>query len=124
MERHRNTRDYIQEILYDWIRRRVTSRLPIRLQEIFYLCLLPPFLLKRAIMNRFKVVKEDRTWREKMQGFIDHLSPVYMHRNTEDEAMAWFREEGFENVAVAYNERYGFGIRGDRVSGRPPIPNL
>ena len=88
--------------------------MPIRLQEIFYLCLLPPYFLKRAIMNPFRNVKENRTSREKMQGFIDHFSPVFMHRSTEDEAKEWFREEGFENVAVAYNERYGFGVRGDR----------
>jgi hypothetical protein len=101
-------------MLYDWIRRRVTSRLPIRLQEAFYLSLLPFYFLKRSIMNPFRYLKEQRTWREKMQGFVDHFSPMYMNRHTEKEALGWYEEDGFENATVSYNEQYGFGVRGDR----------
>jgi ubiquinone/menaquinone biosynthesis C-methylase UbiE/uncharacterized protein YbaR (Trm112 family) len=114
MERHRQTGDYTREALYDWIRRRVTSPMPIRLQEAFYLSLLPFYFLKRSIMNPFRKLKEQRTWREKMQGFVDHFSPMYMHRHTEKEALKWYEENGFENATVSYKEQYGFGVRGDR----------
>ena len=116
LERHRNTGDYTREVLYDWIRRRVTSRLPIRLQELFYLSLLPFYFLKRAILNPSKTVKEKRTWREKMQGFVDHFSPMYMNRHTEEEAFAWYRDKGFAEVTTTYNEQYGFGVRGVRAA--------
>lgn len=116
LERHRDTGDYTRELLYDWIRRRVTSRLPIRLQELFYLSLLPLYFLKRAILNPFKGVKENRTWREKMQGFVDHFSPMYMNRHTEKEAFEWYKARGFGNIATSYNEQYGFAVRGDRSS--------
>jgi hypothetical protein len=55
---------------------------------------------------------DDRTWHEKMQNFIDTFSPVYVNRHTEEEVLGWFRESGFTNPVVAYEERYGFGVRG------------
>src|SRR4030095_1443296 len=36
LDRHRKTGDYVNEVVYEWLRRHVTSRLPIRLQELFY----------------------------------------------------------------------------------------
>ena len=124
IERHRATGDYTREQLYDWIRRNVTSHLPIRLQEAFYLSLLPFYFAKRTILNPFKKEKEERTWREKMQGFVDHFSPMYMNRHTENEAATWFQARNFKNVIVSYNEQYGFGIRGQRSSAEPlsPLP--
>ena len=111
---HRRTGDYRQERRNDWIRRRITSRLPIRLQELLYLALLIPYFLKRTVLNRFRAKKEDRSWREKMQNYVDSLSPINAHRHTEQEVSHWYRQAGLEEVMVSYNDAYGFGIRGDR----------
>jgi SAM-dependent methyltransferase/uncharacterized protein YbaR (Trm112 family) len=113
IERHKQTGDYSRERVYDWLRRRVTSRLPIRVQELLYLTLLLPYFVKRAILNPFSSQKEDRTWREKMQNFIDTMSPVHVNRYTEAEVMGWYAALGCRNVRVAYADRYGIGFSGD-----------
>ena len=115
LEYHKRTGDYLQERRNEWVRSRVTSRLPIRMQEAIYFLLLAPYFIKRALLNPFRSRKEDRTWREKMQNFIDSLSPVNAHRHTEDEVAEWFRAAGFSNITKSYSDRYGFGMRGDRV---------
>ena len=113
LERHRRTGDYTNEVIYDWLRRNITSRLPIRLQEVFYLTLLLPYFVKRALVNPFRRVKEDRTWREKMQNLIDTMSPVHANRHSEEEIISWYTTSGFGDAAVAYHDRYGIGFRGD-----------
>jgi ubiquinone/menaquinone biosynthesis C-methylase UbiE/uncharacterized protein YbaR (Trm112 family) len=113
LERHRATGDYGNEVVYEWLRSRITSRLPIRLQEAFYLCLLVPYFLKRALLNPFRTRKEDRTWREKMQNFVDTMSPIHANRFTEDQVLRWYRESDFPDAVVAYIDRYGIGYRGD-----------
>jgi len=123
-EKHRQTHDYGKEILYDWIRANVTSRLPIKMQEMVYLAMIPPFLIKRSFGNLFRKAKDTRTWREKMQGFVDHFSPMYMNRHSEAEATQWFKENEFGEVTVSYTEQYGFAIRGDRLDRRVSNPVL
>jgi ubiquinone/menaquinone biosynthesis C-methylase UbiE/uncharacterized protein YbaR (Trm112 family) len=110
-EHHPN--DLRKMLFYNWIRKNITSRLPIKLQYVLYLSLMPAFLLKQRIKMLFGVEKSLRTWREKMQSLFDMFSPLYQNRHREDEAVNWFSEEGFTNVAVSYQEQYGFGARGD-----------
>jgi SAM-dependent methyltransferase len=108
--------DYHKLVLYDFLRTRLTSRLPIRIQRLLYLSVLPPFLLKQEL-DLLLGRKESRlTWREKVQDLVDFFSPVYQHRYSPEEIVEWFHEEGFDNVEVAYTEEYGFGVRGDLVS--------
>jgi ubiquinone/menaquinone biosynthesis C-methylase UbiE len=102
--------------LYNWIRRKITSRLPIRLQYILYLSLMPAFLVKQSIEKYLGINRAAQTWREKMQGMFDFFSPLYQNRHEESEVVEWFSAEGFSNVAVAYKEQYGFAVRGDRPS--------
>jgi ubiquinone/menaquinone biosynthesis C-methylase UbiE/uncharacterized protein YbaR (Trm112 family) len=113
VEKHDRTSDRVRETVYQWVRSRISSRLPIAAQECIYLCLVIPFVIKRALTRLFGKTGEDRTWREKMQNFIDTFSPTYVNRHTEEEVLAWYRRGGFANCAVAYKERYGFGVRGD-----------
>ena len=113
---------------YNWIRTKVTSRLPIKLQYALYLSLMPAFLLKQRTKILLGREKTRRTWREKMQALFDMFSPLYQNRHHEDEAVNWYSEEGFTNVAVSYQEAYGFGVRGDssvqwspRLAGQVPL---
>jgi hypothetical protein len=92
----------------------ITSGLPIKVQYALYLSLMPAFLVKQRIKMLFGREKTPRTWREKMQSLFDMFSPLYQNRHEEEEALAWFRQSGFTNVAIAYQEQYGFGARGDR----------
>jgi hypothetical protein len=108
---HRN--DYRKLQLYNFVRRRITSRLPIRIQQFVYLSLIPAFLLKQEVELFLGRKKHRLSWREKTQALVDALSPVYQRRHTPEEVIEWFREEGFENIEVAYTEEYGFGVRGD-----------
>jgi ubiquinone/menaquinone biosynthesis C-methylase UbiE/uncharacterized protein YbaR (Trm112 family) len=105
--------DLRQMLLYSWVRKNVMSRLPIRLQYALYLSLMPVFLAMQRLRAVFGADKNRRTLREKMQNLFDTFSPVYQNRHQEQEVTGWYSEQGFVNVAVAYQERYGFGVRGD-----------
>jgi ubiquinone/menaquinone biosynthesis C-methylase UbiE/uncharacterized protein YbaR (Trm112 family) len=106
-------KDFRKVRLYNWIRSRITSRLPIGLQHATYLALVPPFIIKREVANLFSKKKDDRTWREKMQAFVDMFSPIYMNRHHEEEVLSWFKAERLADACIAYQEAYGFGARGD-----------
>lgn len=113
LDRAHHPTDLPKMRLYNWIRSRVTSRLPIQVQYGVYLTMIPVFLLKRAIFNLFTKEKDNQTWREKMQAFIDMYSPVYQNRHTEEEILSWYRADGFVNARIGYQETYGFCARGD-----------
>jgi ubiquinone/menaquinone biosynthesis C-methylase UbiE/uncharacterized protein YbaR (Trm112 family) len=116
IDKAHHPKDLFKMRIYNWIRSRITSRLPIRLQYAIYLAMIPPFIVKRMISNMFKGKKDDRTWREKMQGFVDMFSPIYQNRHSEDEALSWFQQQGFVNCTIPYQEQYGFSARGDAPS--------
>jgi SAM-dependent methyltransferase/uncharacterized protein YbaR (Trm112 family) len=113
IDKRHHPRDLFKLRLYNWIRSRITSRLPIRLQYAIYLTAIVPFVIKRDVTNLLKHKKEDQTWREKMQAFVDMFSPVYQNRHTEEEVLSWYEAEGFVNCCIAYQEAYGFSARGD-----------
>jgi SAM-dependent methyltransferase/uncharacterized protein YbaR (Trm112 family) len=106
-------RDHRKLRMYDLIRRRVTSRMPIGVQRAVYSALIPPYLLKQAVSARLGRRPERLTWHEKMQDLVDFFSPVYQHRYTVEQIGAWFREEGFENIVPVDRGAYGFAVRGD-----------
>lgn len=113
IDRTHHPRDLMKMRFYNWIRSRITSRLPIRLQYAIYLSMILPFWIKRSLFNLFRKQKDDRTWREKMQSFVDMFSPIYQNRHDEREVLSWYHAEGFVNAAIAYQEEYGFSARGD-----------
>jgi ubiquinone/menaquinone biosynthesis C-methylase UbiE/uncharacterized protein YbaR (Trm112 family) len=113
IEAHMGAKDRITEALYDLLRSKITSHLPISVQEAAYVCLALPFVMKRMIGNLVRKTNDTRTWREKMQNLIDTFSPVYANRHTEEEVIGWYRECHLSNEVVAYHDRYGFGVRGD-----------
>jgi ubiquinone/menaquinone biosynthesis C-methylase UbiE/uncharacterized protein YbaR (Trm112 family) len=113
IDRDHHSKDLYKIRLYNWIRSKITSRLPIRLQYAIYLTMIVPFIIEREVCNLLRKKKDDRTWREKMQAFVDMFSPVYQNRHSEDETLRWFSEDGFVNCAIGYQEAYGFCARGD-----------
>ena len=113
VESHHRRGDRVRETLYQWIRSRITSRLPIGIQEVLYRGLVIPFVIRRMLSQLVKKPADDRTWHEKMQNLIDTFSPVHVNRHTEEEVLSWFGENGFARSVIAYQERYGFGVRGD-----------
>lgn len=119
IDRKHHPRDHRKLKVYDFIRRRVTSRLPIAAQRAFYSALVPPYLLKEAVSARLGRDPKGLTWHEKMQQLVDFFSPVYQHRYTVDEIISWFREEGFENIVPVDRGPYGFAVRGDLVGSSP-----
>jgi ubiquinone/menaquinone biosynthesis C-methylase UbiE/uncharacterized protein YbaR (Trm112 family) len=105
--------DWRKNAAYDWIRHNVTSRLPINVQNLLYLSLMPPFILKQWFRRLLGHTSEQRTWREKMQNLFDMFSPIYRHTHTPQEAIEWLYQEGCADAQVSYREEYGFGVRGD-----------
>jgi 2-polyprenyl-3-methyl-5-hydroxy-6-metoxy-1,4-benzoquinol methylase/uncharacterized protein YbaR (Trm112 family) len=107
--------EYRKIAVYNWIRTKITARLPIQVQHYLYLSVLPVFFVKQF----FDVARGKRrsplTWREKMQDLIDFFSPLYQHRHEPGEVTSWFSEEGFTNVVVCNVGPHGFGVRGDRA---------
>lgn len=105
-------------LLYNFIGRKITSRLPIQMQFFVYLLFIPLFLLKQKISCLLGRKTKCLTWREKMQSFFDSFSPLYVNRHTHDEATEWFKNDGFVNVVISTTGPYGFGVRGDLAKPR------
>ena len=101
--------------VYNWIRTRITARMPIRLQYYLYLSTLPLFFVKQSMEIMLGKRPSPLTWREKMQALFDFFSPLYQHRHEPAEVSSWFSDLGFNNVAVCNIGSQGFGVRGDRV---------
>jgi ubiquinone/menaquinone biosynthesis C-methylase UbiE/uncharacterized protein YbaR (Trm112 family) len=98
---------------YNWIRTRITARLPIRVQYYLYLSTLPLFFVKQFIEVLLGKRPSPLTWREKMQALFDFFSPLYQHRHEPNEVRSWFAQEGFTNIVVCNIGSQGFGVRGD-----------
>jgi ubiquinone/menaquinone biosynthesis C-methylase UbiE/uncharacterized protein YbaR (Trm112 family) len=123
IDRTYHPHDWRKLAIYNWIRKNFTSRLPIRLQYLLYLSLMPPFLLKQSVKKLLGCRQNQLTWREKMQALFDFFSPIYQHRHTPAEAVEWFRQEGFADSQVSYQERFGFGVRGNLATDvSTPVP--
>jgi ubiquinone/menaquinone biosynthesis C-methylase UbiE/uncharacterized protein YbaR (Trm112 family) len=118
IDKTHHPKDLLKMRFYNWIRSRITSRLPIRLQHAIYLTMIIPFIVKREASNLVKKNRDTRTWREKMQAFVDMFSPVYQNRHSEEEILEWFSAEGFVDYAIGYQEEYGFSARGDAPQNR------
>ncbi len=99
--------------VYNWIRTRITARLPIRFQYCLYLSTLPLFFVKQSIEVLLGKRPSPLTWREKMQALFDFFSPLYQHRHEPNEVRSWFAREGFTNIVVCNIGSQGFGVRGD-----------
>lgn len=114
IDKQHHPNDLLKMKCYKWIRDNITSPLPIKVQYVIYLAWTVLFVIKQKIFNLFRETKDERTWREKMQDFVDMFSPIYQHRHTEEEVLAWYKELGFMNVGISYQEEYGFGAKGDK----------
>ena len=108
---HKN--DYQKMLLYNWIRKNITSRLHIKIQYYTYLSLMPVFLIKQKIEKLAGLKKDILTWREKMQSLFDMFSPIYQNRHTYEEITEMFKKEGFTNINITDIDPYGFGVCGD-----------
>ena len=114
IDKRHHPKDRLKMTAYNWIRKNITSPLPIEIQHLAYLSVLPLYVLKRTLLNVFRTQKNTTTWREKMQDLTDMFSAVYQHRFSGDEILEWYHRAGMVNPKVAYREHYGFGMVGDR----------
>lgn len=119
IDEEHHPKDKLKMSIYNWLREKVTSRLPIRFQYALYLSVIPAYVLKRVVFNVFRSEKNMTTWREKMQDLIDMFSAVYQHRFSEEEIIQWFMEEGLLHIKTAYREDYGFGTCGIMPDSSP-----
>ncbi len=55
-----------------------------------------------------------RSTREITLDLFDAFSPRYNHCHSHEEVMGWFREFGFENIAISGVQKHGFGCHGDK----------
>lgn len=87
--------------------RKITTRLPVRLQFWLYLIFLVP------IHKGIGWLKGNRkSWREIMINQLDMLSPEYRYEHSHAEVKMWFEESGFEKVVISTTDNYGFSIKG------------
>lgn len=106
---------------YGWIRKNVTSRLPIKVQYALYLSFMPLFVLRQSTGKILGTNKNPRTWREKMQNLFDSFSVVHQNQHEPEEVLGWFADEGFANATVSYREEFGIGVRGDLPMGNGDV---
>ncbi|MBF8267069.1 MAG: hypothetical protein HW388_577 [Dehalococcoidia bacterium] len=106
----RPSRRYLGRFLRD----KITSRLPSRIQYCFFVALA---LFRKAVypvvtLLRIRKLKT-RKWSEEMAAIYDYYSPPFQHLHNVREVSEWFAEEGFENITLSEAWYAGFGIYGD-----------
>ncbi len=90
--------------------RRITSKLPIKLQYILYFIFVLPFTLFYK-----KLVKGNNTnWREEMVDIMDALSPEYRLEHSIKEATIWYQKRGYKNIQISTTNQFGFSIYGNQ----------
>ncbi|HOY32800.1 MAG TPA: methyltransferase domain-containing protein [Bacteroidales bacterium] len=89
--------------------RRVTSKLPVRLQFFLYLIFIFPvtYSVKRIKGRRIN-------WREEMIDLMDSLSPEFRWEHTHDEAASWLQKKGYSDIRITTDVRFGFSITGQK----------
>ncbi len=87
--------------------RKVTTRLPVAL--VFYInaITITPF---QWVVSQVKGKK--KKFIEIAIEQLDMLTPSYRHEHTHDEVKQWMEEDGFKEVALTDQDRYGFSICG------------
>lgn len=92
--------------------RKVTSKLPLRLQYNLYRVTLFPasFIIKRIKGNK-------QNSREMMVDILDWFSPEFRWEHTHEEAGGWFTGNGFSNIKVTTVNNFGFNITGVKKQG-------
>lgn len=89
--------------------RRVTSRLPSRLQQpVVDALALPPYLLGRRL-----------AWRDHRVVAHDYFTPRYRWEHTPHEVQGWLERLGFRDVRLVTEEHAGFGMLAFRPGGSP-----
>lgn len=101
-------KDFIHN-LFNGIRR-VTSRLPIRLQ--FYLYAVTVFPLS-YVVKRLK--GNQQSPREMMIHILDWLSPEFRWEHEHSEAASWFIKRNYAGVEVTTSDTFGFNITGRKI---------
>jgi uncharacterized protein YbaR (Trm112 family)/2-polyprenyl-3-methyl-5-hydroxy-6-metoxy-1,4-benzoquinol methylase len=76
--------------------------LPAKLQTIVLLPIIPLYL----IHQNFYITRRGSGyvrygWREALHAARDRFTPRYVHRHTEDQVCAWFKEAGYDNLRCA-----------------------
>ena len=88
--------------------RKITNKMPIWMQYVFYLtCLVPQGMIKEIIRGK-KI-----TWREQLINYFDVLSPEFRYEHTPEEVTLWYLKRNFSNINITIKEYLGFGIFGD-----------
>jgi SAM-dependent methyltransferase len=96
------------------IGRQAISPLPAALKHAVVWLLVPPALLR----NRIRAARgrtERLNTRELTVRMLDSYTPRYRWVHTPEEAHAWFREHGFDEIKTTEEGREGFGV----VARRP-----
>ncbi len=87
--------------------RKITSRLPSRVQ--YYFCLLAVFPVS-YLVKRLKGNKQNG--REMMIDILDWLTPEYRWEHEHDEVAGWFTKRNYSGVNITTNELFGFNTVG------------
>ena len=90
--------------------RRVTSRLPIRLQYYLYMITVLPV---SYIFSRIKGGKKNT--REMMVDILDWLSPEFRWEHDHTEAASWFFKRNYSVAKVTTSDLFGFNITGRKT---------
>ena len=89
--------------------RRVTSRLPVKVQYHLYRVTLLPVTF---IINYMKGTRKNA--RETMVKLLDWFSPEFRFEHEPDEVRSWFYKRGYDTVKVTTADLFGFNTIGNK----------
>jgi len=89
--------------------RRVSSKLPVRLQYYLYAITLLPisYTIKRLKGNKQNV-------REMMIDILDWFSPQYRWEHTQSEVEVWYKKRNYRDIQITDDNMWGFNMTGTK----------
>ena len=89
--------------------RRITSKLPIRLQYYLYAFTILPITF---ILKKIKGTKQNN--REMMIEILDWFSPKYRWEFNSEEVIAWYQKHNYTTIMITTKNIFGFNIIGTK----------
>ena len=92
------------------ILRRITSRLPVKMQYPLYAATLFPLTV---VTDRLKGRRKNA--RETMVNILDWFSPEFRFEHEPDEVASWFYKRHYTSVKVTTSDLFGFNMVGNKI---------
>ena len=100
-------------MMFERLFRPVLTQLPLALQTIFLILLLPLYIVYQNLYRRIMQGEKDKAkygYRHALHAARDRLTPLFAHRHSYEQVEGWFRKEGYSRLELLRDDPLPKGI--------------